>query len=92
MWKVVHDYNKNPLSFNPRSVLALLYDFDRVFGLGLKNLKNEKIPQAVLDLLAVREMHRKNKEWAKADKVRDEISDFGFVIEDTSKGSKLHKR
>ena len=37
-------------------------------------------------LLKIRERARKNRDWALADLIRDELQQIGFVIEDTSQG------
>jgi hypothetical protein len=57
----VQQYNKNPDQFNPKETLNLLDDFDQVLGLGLKNIKPEKIPAEIKKLADKREKFRKNK-------------------------------
>lgn len=42
--------------------------------------------QAVETLLAARTQARKEKDWARADKVRDGLTGLGFTIEDTPQG------
>jgi cysteinyl-tRNA synthetase len=84
--KVVQQYNKNPDQFNPKETLNLLYDFDQVLGLGLKNIKPEKIPAAIKKLADKREKFRKNKQWSDADRIRDELAEKGWIVEDTQAG------
>jgi len=71
--------------------LNLLYDFDRVLGLDLKHV----VPTAGNDeadkLLADREAARAQKNWAEADRLRDEIVKLGFEVEDTATGQVLKK-
>lgn len=74
-----------------KNALKLLKDFDKVFGLNLQKPKKEKIPQDVLKIAKERDEARVSKDWARADKLRDEISAKGYVIEDTSDGTKLKK-
>jgi cysteinyl-tRNA synthetase len=64
---------------------------DEVFGLDL--LKKEKItiPKEIQALAEKREKARKNKEWEKADKLRDEIKKKGYLIEDSKDGIKIKK-
>ena len=89
LWKLIRTYNKNPKKFDPKSVLHTLHEFDKVFGLGFKAIKIEKIPAEILKLARQREGYRKNKEWRKADQLRQEIFSRGYLVEDTSSGPKL---
>jgi|TARA_Y100000310_G_scaffold137023_1_gene135914 cysteinyl-tRNA synthetase len=63
--------------------------FDSVFGV----LPGEQsVPQDILDLVSEREEARKNKNWAKSDKLRDLINSKGFIVKDTSGGQKLSSK
>ena len=42
-------------------------------------------------IISVRAEARKNKDWAKADKIRDEIASAGWTMEDTAQGTKIYK-
>src|SRR3989344_1560380 len=63
----------------------LLIKFDKVLGLGLENFKEEKmvIPAEVSKLVEERELARKNKDWKKADELRERIQKLGYMIGDT---------
>lgn len=89
LWDIVHSYNKNPEKFTSREVLNLLYEFDEVFGLRFKKIKQSQIPRAVLLLVQRREQLRAEKNWQKSDEIRKKIQKLGYLIEDTSGGSKL---
>ena len=91
VWDLVRQYNKNPAKFNSKEILKTLYDFDKVLGLGLKNIRPEKIPAKILELVKKREGYRKVGNWAEADKVRAEIKKLGYILEDTPSGSKLKR-
>lgn len=91
LWDFVREYNKNPSVFNPKPALQLLYDFDRVFGFELKNIKAEKIPFTVKRLLKERDAYRREKQWEKADAVRKNILRLGWIVEDTSEGARAVK-
>lgn len=54
--------------------------------------KEEKIPQEILDLVEKRKQARKDKDFALADKIRDEISELGFAVEETRQGIKITKK
>ena len=70
----------------------LIIDFDKVFGLNLEKIKNEKIPALVLKLAKEREKYRKEKNFAKSDELRKKIESLGWSIEDASSGSKLKRK
>lgn len=71
--------------------LALALDFDRVLGLNLANIFEEKIPDEVIKLAEDREKTRSNKDFQKSDELRKETLSLGYVIEDTKTGYKLKK-
>ncbi len=79
--------------FDPRKKLKLLEDFDNVLGLGIKGMKEkvEKIPMNIRKLVRAREAARAEKDWERADLLREEIAREGFLVEDSPKGSKLSK-
>ncbi|HBB44067.1 MAG: Cysteine-tRNA ligase [Parcubacteria group bacterium GW2011_GWA1_44_13] len=85
-WEVAKD-----ASISPTDKTATLLDFDRVFGFGLATRKKETIPTHIKALAKSREEARENKDWAKSDKIRDEINSLGWNIEDTDKGPKISK-
>ena len=67
-------------------------EMDRVLGLDILKKEEMKIPRKVQRMVKEREKARKNKDWKKADDVRDQILDSGFIIEDTLDGQRLKKR
>ncbi len=71
---------------------ATIIDFDRVFGLKLDQVPvieedNTPIPPEIIALGEAREEARQAKDWAKADALRKEIEDRGFVVVDSKDGS-----
>ncbi len=62
-----------------------------VMGL-LYNRKTDEIPQHVLDLVAERTEVRKAKNWARADEIRDELSELGYTVKDTPQGPQILKK
>ena len=42
-------------------------------------------------MIAARTEARKNKNWAEADRIRDELKAMGIVLEDTAQGVKWHR-
>ncbi len=70
---------------------GLLLDFDKIFGLKLKEIKREEIPEEIIELVEEREKCRKKKKFQKADQIRKEIEKSGWQIEDTDQGPKIKK-
>jgi cysteinyl-tRNA synthetase len=64
---------------------------DEVFGLDL--LKKEKmiIPSEVKQLIDEREIARKEKNWNKADMLRNKIQELGFKLDDGNDGVRVSK-
>lgn len=68
--------------------------FDELTGvLGLLyNRNSEKsLDDEIEALIAARNDARKNKNWAEADRIRDELKAQGIVLEDTPQGVKWHR-
>lgn len=91
VWDLVAAYHKNPRLYPPRATLHTLYEFDRILGLGLKSIKQQKIPKKVLALAKKREDLRRQKNWAAADRIRDEITRLGWGVKDIPEGSSIHR-
>lgn len=71
--------------------LALLYEFDKVLGLGLEALQPEQVdvPDDVAALVEQRSTARANKDWAESDRLRDEIAALGYAVKDTAGGAEV---
>jgi cysteinyl-tRNA synthetase len=74
--------------------LATLLDFDRVLGLDFAKVVNsrEELPAEVLSLQQSREVARQNKDWTESDRLRAEIENLGYTIEDNKEGSNVFKK
>ncbi len=82
----------------PLDKYVSLLNFDKVLGLNLAEYVEENrqevnftIPREVKSLIEVREQLRKEKKFAQADQVRNQINNFGFDIEDSPEGPKVVK-
>lgn len=73
---------------NAESAIALMKEFDSVLGL-LK--EKESLPEDVKLLIEQREKARADKDWALSDKLRDDIKDKGFLVEDSKEGVRWKK-
>ena len=63
----------------------LAVSFDEVLGLGLtkiQKIKESKIPSNIKDLIKKREQLRQEKKFEEADRLRVQIEDLGFKVED----------
>ncbi len=68
--------------------------FDELTGvLGLLYNRGEEksLDEEIEALIAARQEARKNKNWAEADRIRDELKAQGIVLEDTPQGVKWHR-
>ncbi len=88
-WELIKDH-----SVEAKEKIALMLDFDKVFGFGLKAVMDmkEEIPQEIRALAEIREEARKNKEWEKSDALRIEIESRGFEIKDTDESFQISKK
>jgi cysteinyl-tRNA synthetase len=62
----------------------------KVLGLDLKDTSND-LDQNTMNLIAKRDAARISKDFKLADQIRDELSELGWVVEDTSSGTRVHK-
>ncbi len=70
------------------SILRTVEIFDSVLGLYKEGLPKARIevPDEIRALILEREGARKDKDWARADSLRDEILERGFTVEDRPEG------
>ncbi|KUK79347.1 MAG: Cysteine--tRNA ligase, partial [Microgenomates bacterium 39_7] len=92
-WQMVKD---KELSAAER--LALLLDFDQLFGLELDSIQAadkkqplalEELPDEARVLLQEREKARQQGDYAKSDQLRDQLFDLGFQVIDDESGQKV---
>lgn len=91
VWEVIKAYHKAPERYDSKELLKTLYDFDRVLGLGLKDVESVRIPLTIFELVQEREIWRRTKDWKKADKVREKISEAGYIVNDTPDGPNIKR-
>ena len=63
--------------------------------LGIEPLQEEQVDddaEKIEELIAKRQAARKEKNWAEADKIRDELTAMGIVLEDTSAGVRWSRK
>jgi len=88
LWAVIKDKE-----INAKDKYKLIIKFDEVLGFNLKKLKKEeqKISKDIDNLIKEREKARKEKDWAKADEIRDNLKKQGIILEDTPDGVRWKK-
>lgn len=95
LFELIHDGNKrmdigSVTPAEAASVEACLNEMDRV--LALLEPVEAALDQELLDLARQRQEARKNKNWAEADRIRDELADRGWEVQDTAEGPKLKRK
>ena len=90
LWEVIKNENKS------RQFANLVEKMDKVFGLDLVNSNNYlndeiEIPSEIIELVEQRKMEKQNKNYEKADKIRDKIIELGYQVKDTPNGTKITK-
>jgi cysteinyl-tRNA synthetase len=98
LFEVAKAINKETDKHIAAGLVALLKDLGGILGLlqldpaqVLGNVVVDDLDQKVQDLITARQAARQNKNWAEADRIRDELSKLGFVLEDTAQGAKARK-
>ena len=95
IFELVRDINTNVVGKTPSKALVegAIAMFDELTGvLGLVyNRKTETLDSDVEALIEARTNARKEKNWAEADRIRDQLKEMGIVLEDTAQGVKCHR-
>ncbi len=96
IFDLVKDININVTENSSRAdaevALAILVELTGVLGILTRaNESNDDLAAEVEALIAKRQEARKSKNWAEADKIRDQLKDMGIVLEDTKEGVRWKK-
>jgi cysteinyl-tRNA synthetase len=75
------------------SALALASSVNALFGsMGLSLLaSSDEVDENSKALVSARDTARSEKNWAEADRLRDELVNLGWVVEDSPSGTQIHK-
>jgi len=85
MWSVVKESE-----IAPERTYGALLEMDKVLGLGLKDIREVALPitdKEVDGLIDERNAARKQKDFARADEIRDRLAEMGVEIQDTPSGT-----
>ena len=78
---------------DPAVKLATVLNFDQVLGLRLERAGDVQVLPAEMQRLAeARRKAREEKNWALADRLRDEIQAMGYTVQDGKDGMQIIKR
>ncbi|MBQ3524322.1 MAG: cysteine--tRNA ligase [Clostridia bacterium] len=95
IFELVKDVNTTVITDAPNKELVDLATtlFDELTGvLGLVyNRKTESLDDEIEKMIEARAQARKDRNWAEADRIRDELKAQGIVLEDTPQGVKWHR-
>ncbi|MGF7431871.1 cysteine--tRNA ligase [Thermoanaerobacterium thermosaccharolyticum] len=88
IFEMVRDINTNIDGNSPKELIEYILDIflklSSVLGISYKN--RELLDDEIKKLIEKREEARKAKNWAEADKIRDELKKQGIALEDTPSG------
>jgi cysteinyl-tRNA synthetase len=85
MWNALKDTDSPP-----GEVYATLLGMDQVLGLGMVEMQEEELgisEERIEELLLERQAARKNRDFARADEVREELTALGIEIMDSPEGT-----
>ena len=95
VFELVKDINTTVITDAPSKELVEFATklFDELTGvLGLVyNRKTESLDDEIEKMIEARTQARKDKNWAEADRIRDELKAQGIILEDTPQGVKWHR-
>ena len=77
-----------------RAAADMICELMNVLGLDIRAMlkKDSGIPSEVMELVNQRVEAKKNKDFAKADALRDQVSAMGYQIKDTPQGPQVTKK
>lgn len=94
VFELVKDINVNVIDSKSTELIKYAIDlFDELTNvLGLVyNRDTGSLDEEIEKLIEARQNARKEKNWAEADRIRDELKAQGIVLEDTPQGVKWHR-
>jgi cysteinyl-tRNA synthetase len=84
LWKLLRDKGA-------AGQIKTIEKMDDVLGLDLLKKEEIKVPSEVQKLVEEREKARKEKDWSRADELRDKIKELGYQVDDTKEGVRVSK-
>lgn len=95
VFELVRDINANVVTASPsaelvRTATGIFDELTDVLGL-VYNRKTDSLDDEIEKMIEQRNEARKSKNWAEADRIRDELKAMGIVLEDTPHGVKWRR-
>lgn len=95
VFELVRDINVSVLQSGSEALITdaikLFDELTGVLGIVYPHEKEETLDDDIEKLIEARQAARKAKNWAEADRIRDELKEKGIVLEDTPQGVKWHR-
>ncbi|WP_290771636.1 cysteine--tRNA ligase [Anaerofustis sp.] len=96
VFELSKDINTNIDENSSKEAAQCAYDIymelNNVLGLLSRRKEKDILEDEIVNLIEKRQEARKNKDFALADEIRDDLLDRGIVLEDTREGVKWHKQ
>lgn len=89
IFDLIKDININVSSDSSKKIIQMSLDLIRELGQPLCILQKStkvSLEEEIEKLIEERQQARKDKNWALADKIRDDLKDRGIILEDTPQG------
>ena len=95
VFELVRDINVSVLQSGSKALITdaikLFDELTDVLGIVYPHEQADDLDAEVEKKIEARQAARKAKNWAEADRIRDELKDKGIVLEDTPQGVKWHR-
>ena len=95
VFELVRDINVSVLQSGSKALITeamkLFDELTGVLGIVYPHEQADDLDAEVEKMIEARQAARKAKNWAEADRIRDELKDKGIVLEDTPQGVKWHR-
>lgn len=95
VFELVRDINVSVLQSGSKALITdaikLFDELTDVLGIVYPHEQANDLDAEVEKMIEARQAARKAKNWAEADRIRDELKDKGIVLEDTPQGVKWHR-
>jgi cysteinyl-tRNA synthetase len=79
-------------ALSPADRFQAIAGLDRILGLDLAGAAAEALPEGAAELIARRERARTDRDWAAADRLREELAGIGVEVVDTRSGTQWRLR